>query len=246
MNDRNIEKSRYDTRAASSTASAGVLRNLIPYYLHEPYEIYRECLEKHLTPDMSVLEVGAGMGENSIIAATQSKFYIPLDISINSLIRLKRDLAQHAALPNCICGDMESMPFANNAFDAVVSAGSLSYANNDLLLSEIYRTLKVGGYFICVDSLNENPIYRVNRYIHYLLGNRSKSTLSRMPKIELIEKYIERFSNGEVKYFGGITFAMPFIAKLFGQKFAYRTSKYIDTIIGVKKLAFKFVLVVRK
>lgn len=242
MSDRNIEKSRYDARAANGRVS----RDLIPYYLHEPYEIYRECLGQYLTPDMSVLEIGAGMGENSMTVATQSKFYVPLDISINSLIQLKRDLAQHASPPNCICGDMESMPFANNVFDAVVSAGSLSYANNEVLLSEIYRTLKVGGYFICVDSLNENPIYRVNRYIHYCLGNRSKSTLSRMPKMKLIEKYIGKFSFGKVRFFGALTFAMPIISKLLGQKIAYRISKNVDALVGVKKLAFKFVLVVKK
>ena len=33
---------------------------------------------------------------------------------------------------------------------------------------EIHRVLKKNGIFICVDSLNNNLIYRVNRWFHYI------------------------------------------------------------------------------
>jgi hypothetical protein len=36
--------------------------------------------------------------------------------------------------------------------------------------------LKNKGAFIAIDSLNNNPIYRLNRYLHYLKGERSLST----------------------------------------------------------------------
>ena len=35
-----------------------------------------------------------------------------------------------------------------------------------LVKKEIYRTLKKDGHFICVDSLNHNPIYRLNRFFN--------------------------------------------------------------------------------
>jgi ubiquinone/menaquinone biosynthesis C-methylase UbiE len=40
-----------------------------------------------------------------------------------------------------------------------VSAGSLSYGDNDKVLDEIYRVLKNKGAFIAIDSLNNNPKY---------------------------------------------------------------------------------------
>jgi ubiquinone/menaquinone biosynthesis C-methylase UbiE len=38
-----------------------------------------------------------------------------------------------------------------------VSAGSLSYGDNDIVMNEIYRVLKLQGVFIAIDSLNNNP-----------------------------------------------------------------------------------------
>ena len=42
----------------------------------------------------------------------------------------------------------------------------LSYGDNKLVLNEIHRVLKQNGIFICIDSLNENPIYV--KCLHYL------------------------------------------------------------------------------
>ena len=70
---------------------------------------------------------------------------------------------------------MELLPFDNEIFDIVACAGGLSYGDNKLVLNEIYRVLKPKGMFICIDSLNENPIYKFNRYLHYLRGNRTKA-----------------------------------------------------------------------
>jgi hypothetical protein len=35
--------------------------------------------------------------------------------------------------------DMEKLPFADQSFDLIVSAGSLSYGDNDKVLDEIYK-----------------------------------------------------------------------------------------------------------
>ena len=40
---------------------------------------------------------------------------------------------------------MENLPFDDNCFDLVCSAGSLSYAEHILVRDEIYRVLKPGG-----------------------------------------------------------------------------------------------------
>jgi ubiquinone/menaquinone biosynthesis C-methylase UbiE len=52
---------------------------------------------------------------------------------------------------------MEKLPFADQSFDIIVSAGSLSYGDNDIVMNEIYRVLKLQGVFIAIDSLNNNP-----------------------------------------------------------------------------------------
>jgi ubiquinone/menaquinone biosynthesis C-methylase UbiE len=40
---------------------------------------------------------------------------------------------------------MEKLPFADQSFDIIVSAGSLSYGDNDIVMNEIYRVLKNKG-----------------------------------------------------------------------------------------------------
>ena len=76
--------------------------------------------------------------------------------------------------------------------------------NNKLVLNEIHRVLKQNGIFICIDSLNENPIYKLNRYLHYLRGNRTKSTLKRMPDRKLLKDYERKFGYYKNKLFRNI------------------------------------------
>ena len=137
---------------------------------------------------------------------------------------------------------MESLPFKDNSFDVICSAGSLSYGDNSIVMNEIYRVLVKGGIFIAIDSLNNNPIYKLNRYIHFLLGNRSKSTLQRMPTIKLLEKYTAKFDNVEVEYFGSLTWLFPILKKFLNDDLIKDISSTFDKKINIKKSAFKFTI----
>ncbi len=108
--------------------------------------------------------------------------------------------------------------------------------------AEILRVLKPGGSFIAIDTLNHNPIYRFNRWIHYLRGYRTGSTLKRMPTIKRIDKICQNFKQSEVRYCGAIIFLMPLVSFMFGADSAQRISVIVDSAFGVKKSAFKFVL----
>ena len=96
---------------------------------------------------------------------------------------------------------MEFLPFASGSFDLVAMAGSLSYGDNDRVLRELHRVLRSGGTLVCVDSLNHNPIYRFNRWVHYRFGERSRSTLQRMPTLGLLEQYQAAFGEAQIRYF---------------------------------------------
>ena len=125
-------------------------------------------------------------------------------------------------------------------------AGCLSYGNNQIVMNEIYKALKPGGTVIIVDSLNNNPIYQFNRYINYLLNKRSKSTLKRIPDINLIDQYMKKFGSGKVKYFGSITWVFPLLKLILSDKSILNLSNWIDLRLNIKKSAFKFVLQLKK
>ena len=181
------------------------------------------------------------MGENTEFLLNQGFNVHATDISSKSVEFLKKKYASYS-LFEAEVADMESLPFKDNSFDVICSAGSLSYGDNSIVMNEIYRVLVKGGIFIAIDSLNNNPIYKLNRYIHFLLGNRSKSTLQRMPTIKLLEKYTVKFDNVEVAYFGSLTWLFPILRKFLNDDLMKEISSSFDKKINIKKSAFKFTI----
>ena len=248
--DKNTEHERYDNRARSLLDKGFESHELkiaagsqaVPFIYRSPYCLYEQLLERHINLTSDVLELGAGTGLHSDSLKKTGARAIASDISLNSLIILSKRIGPGVTV---VVADMESLPFVDNSFDVVCCAGSLSYGDPHLVDAEILRVLRPGGSFICVDSLNHNPIYRLNRWIHYLKGNRTKSTLRRMPTQKRIQSISKGFSNTEIRFFGAASFLMPALASICGQKTAASVSDAIDRFVRVRWSAFKFVLLAK-
>ena len=214
MKDKYIETKRYEERAQKLIITK--LPNLsdkIPSYLATPYEYYFKQFQ-NLNKKSKLLEIGSGFGQNTLKLLSMSFEVCATDISSKSVKVMNNKFKKFKNFSSKIV-DMEKMPFRAKSFDIVCSAGSLSYGDNELVMKEIYRVLKPGGRMIIVDSLNNNPIYRFNRYLNYLKNKRSISTLKRIPNINLINIYIEKFGYGKVKFFGSISWLFPVLRILF-------------------------------
>jgi len=218
----------------------GVL-GISPIY-QAPYIYYEKCICKLIFQDNDVLEIGSGTGLHTYMLVQTGARVVATDISSHSLAVLSQRIREGVMVS---AADMEALPFSDNAFDVVASAGSLSYGDPDRVDAEIKRVLRSGGSFICVDSLNHNPIYRFNRWVHYLRGRRTRSTLIRMPTIERIQSISKGFKSAEVRYFGAVSYLMPLFAFIVGQKHAANISDTIDRLLHVRRSAFKFVMVAK-
>ena len=252
--DKLVELHRYDARAQSQLSAAGAApeagefgSGALPQYLRTPYIVYEKCVSEFVGPRDHVLELGAGSGLHTWALAQTRARVTATDISPNSLKLLERRIANAGAgvSVRTQVADMESLPFADASFDVVACAGSLSYGEPALVDAEIRRVLRPGGLLVCVDSLNHNPIYRLNRWLHYRRGARTRSTLRRMPDLARIESLGSGFASVNVRYFGALSFAMPALARLCGQKRAQVISDCFDRVTGVKRSAFKFVLIAK-
>lgn len=250
LDDKQIEHNRYDNRAGRelatfTTESMVTLGSLLfAEYLRSPYLFFEGILQRQLNCSHKVLEIGAGSGQHTDILVKSGADVTATDISGNSLKLLQRRIKQHLNLDVATkVADMEKLPFDDDSFDYIVCAGSLSYGDPHTVNAEFKRVLKPGGSIICVDSLNHNIIYRCNRYLQYLRSRRSKSTLVNMPDMARIDSLSRGFANVNVRYFGAFSFVMPLIAKLVGEARAKQISDRLDNAIGVKKSAFKFVMV---
>tara|TARA_Y100000389_G_scaffold190193_1_gene214793 strand:- start:7373 stop:8125 length:753 start_codon:yes stop_codon:yes gene_type:complete len=244
--DKTIEKERYNSRALNSVSNATKLNiSSLPRFLQSPYICYQEYLSKILTKDLKILEIGSGMGENTGILIDSGAYVTVTDISADSLVFFKRAYNKNDNI-RTVVADMEKLPFKSKTFDLVCSAGSLSYGDHKLVRDEINRVLKPNGFFVCIDSLNHNYIYKINRFIHYLRGNRTKSVIKRMPSMRLINFYEQIFSIEKINFFGSITWLHPILSIFIGNNSFAFFSDWFDKFINVRKSAFKFVLVLKK
>jgi len=144
MIDKDIERRRYDNRA-KFRLNANKLNhiNKIPKYLNIPYKHYFKLLEG-LHDQPKLLEIGAGMGENTDLLLDMQFEITSTDISQKS-VEVMRGMFSDNADFSAEVADMEKLPFTNESFDVVCSAGSLSYGDNTMVMNEIYRVLKQGG-----------------------------------------------------------------------------------------------------
>jgi ubiquinone/menaquinone biosynthesis C-methylase UbiE len=245
--DKHAEYLRYDARAQALLAAGksavgldsvfGALACSAVYCA--PYSYYEQCIRQHITQDHDVLELGSGTGLHTYALAQTGARVVASDISSHSL----EVLSQRIGGVKTSVADMESLPFEEHSFDVVASAGSLSYGDPALVDAEVRRVLRPGGVFICVDSLNHNPIYRLNRWLHFKRGERTRSTLLYMPTMERIQSITMAFKRYEVRYFGAVSYLMPVFARIIGQTHAAQLSDIVDHLVHVRRSAFKFVLV---
>lgn len=250
--DKLVELHRYDARAQSQLSASDTVQeagelgpNAMPPYLRTPYIFYEKCVRELIGSEDEVLELGAGSGLHTWALVQTGARVTATDISPNSLKLLEQRIVKGGGEVRTQVADMESLPFADSSFDVVACAGSLSYGEPALVDAEIRRVLRPGGLLVCVDSLNHNPIYRLNRRLHYWRGERTKSTLQRMPDNARIGTLSKGFTSVNMHYFGALSFAMPVVARLCGPKRAQAVSDLFDRLIRVKRSAFKFVLVAK-
>jgi ubiquinone/menaquinone biosynthesis C-methylase UbiE len=248
VNDKDVEKNRYNGLAMSLDKSHFIIQkgsNAVPVSLSTPYVYYESLLSRILKPNSKVLKIGCGYGLHTYFSLFKGANVVALDNSESSLRLLEIRLKNFKKLTTRL-SDMEKINFPNNSFDVVICAGALSYGDNLMVAKEIYRVLKFNGYFICVDSFNHNPIYRINRWLHYLKGDRTLSTLLRMPDDSLILNYKKIFKSVKTRYFGAASFLRPFLKLFFSEKTIKLFIDRIDLFIGVHKSAFKFVMIAKK
>ena len=251
MKDKEIEKSRYDLRAQKllSVETDQMNREYsltnLPLDLRFPYTSFRDVLNKRISQKSQVLEIAAGTGAVTEWLINTGGDITSTDISTYSVKFLNKKY-RNVKRFKAIEADMEALPFHAEKFDIVVCAGGLSYGDNIVTRNEIFRVLKADGSFICIDSLNHNPIFRANRFLHYLRGNRSRNTLLRMPTLKLIDGYEEKFGSVERSFFGSLSWLFPVLRTIFGESKSSNLGRWFDTSFSVKRSAFKFIMIAKK
>jgi len=228
--DKDIERNRYERHAAAVLESDGVRPVLgamgIEPEWRRPYIRFEEIVGALAKSGEDVLDLCCGDGQFSFVAAEAGARVTGLDLSAPSLALAARrcpdGLRDHMEWQE---GDCEKLPFERDSFEGVVCAGGLSYGEWALVLDEIQRVLRPGGWFVAVDSYNHNPIYRFNRWLHRLRGHRTASVNRRIPSRRWLALVRERFAGLELEYYGIFSFLTPVLRPLAGVE---RTKRWLD------------------
>jgi SAM-dependent methyltransferase len=236
--DKYKERIRYEQYSRSASLETYGSAS-IPEHLRDPYVLYELELQKLLSSRTRVLELGAGIGTHSSIPKTAYETVL-LDISSSSL---HVNLNSSPPATQGICGDIERLPFSDATFHLVCGAGILSYGDSVKVQNEIERVLSSGGSLVLVDSLNSNPIYRLNRRIHWLRRQRTVSTLRSMPSQRSINALVAQFEAVNVHYFDHWVFLFPMLRLTIGRQRATVALKWLNATFSPNWMAFKFVLV---
>ncbi len=116
--------------------------------------IAEEC--SSITADGVLLDLGCGDGCLTVPLAQSGTRVIAGDIS-NAMLRLLQDKAEHngVSLDSVTLCRMNALkiPLADNSVDCVIANSVLHLISTpETVIKEIYRVLKPGGVFICLDD----------------------------------------------------------------------------------------------
>lgn len=247
--DKHTERERYERRAASVLARHEIdalgpdgAEGVAPE-LRRPYFVYESYIRQFARAGMRVLDVCCGNGQHSFTAARLGATVIVSDIASRN-VEVTQIRARRLGLDvDGVVADSESLPWPDASFDIVTCAGSLSYVQLERFLAEVKRVLRPKGAFVCVDSLNHNPLYRLNRWIHYRRGERSRSVNARIPTLATVERLFADFPDrAEASFYGIFSFLAPTFRFVCGAERAVRILDGLDDLCPfLKRYSFKFV-----
>jgi SAM-dependent methyltransferase len=115
---------------------------------HLIFQKYPPEFLKHLKESDSVLDVGCGNGQNSLLAAGKSKSVVGFDID-RAQLKIAGSDAARRGLTNvrfdCVSAEGE-LPYKSNSFDKIIFLGVLEHlSKRESILREIKRVMKTGG-----------------------------------------------------------------------------------------------------
>lgn len=133
--------------------------------------ILQETTSRFPVDGLLVLEVGAATARDSLSLAAEGACPVALDYIPEALSRARESSGALGRELLLVCGDAESLPFANGCFDMVFHQGVLEHFRDPMpLLLENARVLREGGLLL-VDVPQTLHIYTLFKKVLIALNH---------------------------------------------------------------------------
>jgi len=173
------------------------------------------------------LDYGCGDGSYTILMAKGGAQAVGIDISDVSLQNAKKCAVQEGIdrRAQFLVMDCESLAFADNSFDIIVSRAILHHLDLDKALAELARVVKKEGAIICIEALADNPLIQMYRRI--TPNERTEWEIDHVLRAKDLKVAKTYFGKVDVKFFHLFTLAaVPF-----------RNSRIFKALLSVLEIA---------
>lgn len=172
---------------------------------HQPLVYHQEMLENiKKTIEVrgkDILEVGAGMGGDSIYLAKLGAKVTALDFSEKALTEIAKNAEKEKVIIKTIQANAEKIPYPDNSFDLIFHQGFLEHFHDPLkMISEQKRILRKDG-FLVIDVPQKFTTYTLKKHL-LMLSGKWFAGWEREFSISELENLIEKIGMEKVLIYG--------------------------------------------
>lgn len=136
---------------------------------HQPLVMHEELLNNlQAVTEVrgeKILEIGAGMGGDSIYLAKQGAKVTALDFTKEALLAIKKNATSEGVRVDTVQADARNLPFSEETFNIIFHQGFLEhFPKPKEILREQARVLKKGGYLV-VDVPQRYTTYTIKKHL---------------------------------------------------------------------------------
>jgi len=160
--------------------------------------LFAEVALTHFPKQGMILELGAGLGQDSRFFAEHGYCTISTDLEVENLNTLRDKLPQK--LQQCLCVQQidlqEPLPFGDDSIEVVYAHLSLHYFDQkttEQIFDEIYRVLKPGGILAFFVNSTSDPQYNTGKKLeadYFYIDDKPK----RFFTVETAKAFAHRFT----------------------------------------------------
>jgi ubiquinone/menaquinone biosynthesis C-methylase UbiE len=197
----------------------------------------REIIKKRQYGE--ILDYGCAIGEKTYKFSSENWKISGIDISSKSvhIARLLSDKFNINA--EYVVMDCENLTFTDSRFDIIYDFGTFSSLDMNKAIVELCRVLKPDGYLLAIETLGDNPVFKLKRFLNVVFGSRTRWAANHIMKIKDWEKIRKLFNNSDIKYFSLFTPYLSPILRIIPHKRHYKIISYFEKLDS-KLLKYRF------